>query len=139
MPINYPEVEDDGLDLRDSRTQSDCEGGGEDSDFVHSSMLESLNAAFDSNPDLEEFGLILSERGSNINEFVAQATDSAERGREFGNGSVIVVGNKIALAFWSLPQILREANRELLSLSKESSCDCPSSCAESPPPFLTRL
>jgi hypothetical protein len=126
MPINYPDA-DDGLDLKDSKEQTDCERGGKDSDSIPSSILHSLNEAFDSNPDLDEFGLILSDRGANIDEFVAQATDSAEKGREFGNGSVIVVGNKIALAFWSLPHILRDATRELQSLSKEPSCDHPPS------------
>jgi hypothetical protein len=137
MPINYPDIASDGLeplDLKDSNAQSDCEGGGKDTDSISSSILDSLNAAFDSNPDLEEFGLILSERGSNIHEFVAQATDSAEKGREFGNGSVIVIGNKIALAFWSLPHILREASRVLQTLSKEPSCDAPY-----PAPFVLFL
>jgi hypothetical protein len=139
MPINYPKVDVDVLGQNDSNSQSNSEGGGKDGGLIYSSMLDSLNAAFDSNPDLEEFGLILSERGSNIDEFIAQATDSVEKGREFGNGSVVVVGNKIALAFWSLPHILREANQELLSLSKEPSCDRPSSHALAPvsTPFFT--
>lgn len=106
MPANYPDVQVDG-------TESPADT---------LSILKSLNEAFEVNPNIEEFGIILSEKGSNIQEYVSQAADSEAKGREFGNGSILVLDNKLALAIWSLPGILREANHEMRSVGLEAEC-----------------
>ena len=114
MPANYPDIEEvaGSLDVSSATAGGNC-----------NSILASLNEAFDSYPNIEEFGLILSEKGSNIHEYVASATDSRETGEEFGNGSIYVIGNKMALAIWSLPHILREANQEMRALSLDPKCE----------------
>ena len=114
MPINHPNIDD--------QIHHDSVNATKDTEALGQRVLQALNEAFEQHPILEEFGLVLSDRTSNMQEFIAAATDSPEVCRVYGDGAIVVIGSRIAVAYWSLPHLMKEASKELKILSTEKTC-----------------